>query len=255
MAQIIDKIIRQPNAPNSTNVMWDNGEGLFINRNGSWQSVGGSSSGGSEIVTKVVALDRIFDDSEYLKELYQFYKNAYNNNIIVNSLFGESGFIYPTYSLEAGLVGVLCYYNEDDDVLEIGIVMEVISNNSYSANIVVVGPSTDFLPVVDSILPELDTSHISKVQYISEIPGDTNYWYASINYINHLLMLKEVIWLNDTHKCYLYEGNTIYTSEDSIDTFFGFTGDNKILKIEVSKKDNKTLSSTLFDLNSLITTT
>lgn len=42
MGKIIDKIVSSSAAPESKNVIWDNGKELKINRQGVWQSIGGS---------------------------------------------------------------------------------------------------------------------------------------------------------------------------------------------------------------------
>lgn len=39
MAKIIEKIVQQSTAPNSVNVLWDDGEGLKIFRNGKWKYI------------------------------------------------------------------------------------------------------------------------------------------------------------------------------------------------------------------------
>ena len=38
MAKIIEKIVQSKYSPKDTNVLWDDGENLKINRNGKWES-------------------------------------------------------------------------------------------------------------------------------------------------------------------------------------------------------------------------
>lgn len=47
MAKEIDKIIQSKTPPKNNNVLWYNGENLKVNRNGKWENVVASSSGGA----------------------------------------------------------------------------------------------------------------------------------------------------------------------------------------------------------------
>lgn len=57
---MIDKIIRQKNAPKNKNVLWDDDTNLKINRNGVWEDV--VSGGGSNLENRIAQLERIIEE-------------------------------------------------------------------------------------------------------------------------------------------------------------------------------------------------
>ena len=57
---MIDKIVKQKNAPKDKNVLWDDGTNLKINRNGVWENV--VSGGGSNLETRIAELERKLED-------------------------------------------------------------------------------------------------------------------------------------------------------------------------------------------------
>ena len=62
MAEIIDKIVKSKNAPQSTNVLWDDGENLKVYRNGSWEN-----SNNTEIKEKSIPLSALILGDQLLK--------------------------------------------------------------------------------------------------------------------------------------------------------------------------------------------
>lgn len=252
MAQIIDKIIRQSQAPNSTNVMWDNGEQLFINRNGSWQSVGGSSNGGSDVVVKVVDFDLLLDNPEYAKEIYNFAKSSYLNGVAYECVTTDYGAVVPPV-MAGSIVSLAIYYDAEEDLLTILNVLEEPSGTCM-VMLAFLGPSTDYIPVFENLLDEEDAIVVINTPInISANIGDINQF--SLIYASVLsTLIKTPTFQNADYNCSLYSG--VSASEDNGYTvsFFGFTEDNKIIKIVIDIFTGETLSSTLFDLNSLITT-
>ena len=57
---MIDKIVKQKNAPKNKNVLWDDGTNLKINRNGVWENV--VSGGGSNLENRIAQLERIIEE-------------------------------------------------------------------------------------------------------------------------------------------------------------------------------------------------
>ena len=57
---MIDKIVKQKNAPKDKNVLWDDGKNLKINRNGVWENV--VSGGGSNLESRIAQLERIIEE-------------------------------------------------------------------------------------------------------------------------------------------------------------------------------------------------
>ena len=55
MAKMIDKIVKSENVPQSTNVLWDDGENLKIYRNGVWENTNKGDTG-SDIANLLEAL-------------------------------------------------------------------------------------------------------------------------------------------------------------------------------------------------------
>lgn len=53
---MIDKIVKQKNAPKDKNVLWGDGTNLKINRNGVWENVVGGGS--SNLETRLAALEK-----------------------------------------------------------------------------------------------------------------------------------------------------------------------------------------------------
>lgn len=248
MAQIIDKIIRQTNAPNNTNVMWDNGEQLFINRNGSWQSVGGSSNGGSDVVTKAVDLELLVENSKYTKKLYDFVKTSHINGICVKYEAAEGLNIIPPIS-----PGIMCgftmYYFEEDDLVCFMIVQEM--SDTFSIMAATFGPSTEYNIIFEDLFGTGSTiiAGSTYLQLLTTEGSVNNNFFASLVVAGALF--NDFIYYSPEYTCILYRSNYAFRENMS---FFGFTEDNKILKIEVETATGKTVSSTLFDLNSLITT-
>lgn len=62
MAEIIDKIVKSKNAPQSTNVLWDDGKNLKVYRNGSWEN-----SNNTEIKEKSIPLSALILGDQLLK--------------------------------------------------------------------------------------------------------------------------------------------------------------------------------------------
>lgn len=52
---MIDKIVKQKNAPKDKNVLWDDGTNLKINRNGIWENVSGNDS---NLENRIKALEK-----------------------------------------------------------------------------------------------------------------------------------------------------------------------------------------------------
>lgn len=57
---MIDKIVKQKNAPKDKNVLWDDGTNLKINRNGVWEDV--VSGGGSNLERRIAELERKLEE-------------------------------------------------------------------------------------------------------------------------------------------------------------------------------------------------
>lgn len=57
---MIDKIVKQKNAPKDKNVLWDDGTNLKINRNGVWEDV--VSGGGSNLENRIAELERKLEE-------------------------------------------------------------------------------------------------------------------------------------------------------------------------------------------------
>lgn len=57
---MIDKIVKQKNAPKDKNVLWDDGTNLKINRNGVWENV--VSGGGSNLENRIAKLERKLEE-------------------------------------------------------------------------------------------------------------------------------------------------------------------------------------------------
>lgn len=57
---MIDKIVKQKNAPKDKSVLWDDGVNLKINRNGVWENV--VSGGGSNLENRILALEKKLAD-------------------------------------------------------------------------------------------------------------------------------------------------------------------------------------------------
>ena len=57
---MINKIVKQKNAPKNKNVLWDDGTNLKINRNGVWENV--VSGGGSNLENRIAQLERIIEE-------------------------------------------------------------------------------------------------------------------------------------------------------------------------------------------------
>lgn len=57
---MIDKIVKQKNAPKDKNVLWDDGTNLKINRNGVWENV--VSGGGSNLERRIAELERKLEE-------------------------------------------------------------------------------------------------------------------------------------------------------------------------------------------------
>lgn len=57
---MIDKIVKQKNAPKDKNVLWDDGTNLKINRNGVWENV--VSGGGSNLENRIAELERKLEE-------------------------------------------------------------------------------------------------------------------------------------------------------------------------------------------------
>lgn len=247
MAQIIDKIIRQSQAPNSTNVMWDNDEQLFINRNGSWQSVGGSSNGGSDVVTKAVDL-ALIEDNSYTKKLYDFIKTSYINGIPVNYVLSEGPFVLPPL-IPGGAASFSMQYDEESDLVYFMYVEELY--DSFAIASAAFGPPTDYNFIFENILGS-DSTIIAGTYYVELLTteGSVNNNLSSSYIVAHYL-LHDITYYSPEYGCKL--NSSTYWLQERV-CFFGFTEDNKILKIEVDITSDKTISSTLFDLNSLITT-
>lgn len=57
---MIDKIVKQKNAPKDKNVLWDDGTNLKINRNGVWENV--VSGGSSNLENRIAELERKLEE-------------------------------------------------------------------------------------------------------------------------------------------------------------------------------------------------
>lgn len=57
---MIDKIVKQKNAPKDKNVLWDDGTNLKINRNGVWENV--VSGGSSNLERRIAELERKLEE-------------------------------------------------------------------------------------------------------------------------------------------------------------------------------------------------
>lgn len=57
---MIDKIVRQKNAPKNKNVLWDDGTNLKINRNGVWETV--VSGEVSNLENRIAELERKLEE-------------------------------------------------------------------------------------------------------------------------------------------------------------------------------------------------
>ena len=57
---MIDKIVKQKNAPKDKNVLWDDGTNLKINRNGVWENV--VSGGSSGLENRIAELERKIEE-------------------------------------------------------------------------------------------------------------------------------------------------------------------------------------------------
>lgn len=125
MAKIIDKIVKSKNAPQSTNVLWDDGENLKIYRNGVWENTNKGNDGGIADLLEALKPVRLSDappignvTQEQLDEIGLTEKvinnivNGYTNKICINDLTYSVTYIYKSKKSSNITFGCFKFDNE-----------------------------------------------------------------------------------------------------------------------------------------------